>query len=98
MNTFEKSILTAVIVLAIMSGIAFMMGRFGGGITGAAVSDTCGEDCLSNNHCEDGNACTVDSCLTDGECALTCSNVQITECVAGDGCCPVGCTGTDSDC
>ncbi|MFC1800833.1 hypothetical protein ACFLYT_02140 [Nanoarchaeota archaeon] len=97
MEHIGRSILAGVLIIAFMSGIAFMLGKSSGGITGATVAELCGEDCLSNLDCDDGNACTTDSCQTDGLCALTCSNVEVTGCADGDGCCPVGCS-ADSDC
>jgi cysteine-rich repeat protein len=50
--------------------------------------------CLSGSECNDGNACTTDSCNSG-----MCSHVAITSCVNSDGCCPSGCTlVNDSDC
>lgn len=49
--------------------------------------------------CDDGNACTIDTCNFAGTCEAICSYADITECLGGDGCCPAGCDyGTDSDC
>jgi hypothetical protein len=54
--------------------------------------------------CDDMNACTTDTRNgSNGSCNVTCSNVTITACVNGDGCCPGGGYGTcnannDSDC
>jgi hypothetical protein len=54
--------------------------------------------------CDDMNACTTDTRNgSNGSCNVTCSNVPVTSCVGGDGCCPGGgygaCNATnDSDC
>jgi len=67
----------------------------------------CGSRICCNGHCvippacscDDGDECTVDSCVGGGTCNPTCSNVRIDECVGGDGCCASGCTvDDDSDC
>ena len=49
--------------------------------------------------CDDGDACTDDfaSGTTLG-CSRACSHVRVTACLDGDGCCPPGCEGADSDC
>lgn len=46
--------------------------------------------------CDDRNACTVDTTQTDADCSTSCRYEIETQCVAGDGCCPTGCT-TDND-
>ena len=50
--------------------------------------------------CDDGNACTRDGMSgSAANCNLACTNVAITMCLAGDGCCPMGCnTANDADC
>ena len=50
--------------------------------------------------CDDGNACTVDFASGSAEgCTRTCIHQPITGCIAGDGCCPPGCSGAnDGDC
>ncbi|MCC6748334.1 MAG: hypothetical protein IT371_11790 [Deltaproteobacteria bacterium] len=49
--------------------------------------------------CSDGNACTQDSLLNGGTCGAVCSFAAISQCKAGDGCCPAGCNAlSDSDC
>jgi hypothetical protein len=59
--------------------------------------------CTSIN-CNDGNACTTDVRNgSNASCNVTCSNVTVTSCVNGDGCCPGGgfgaCNATnDNDC
>ena len=50
--------------------------------------------------CDDANACTVDvaSGSTEG-CTRTCVHQPVTACIAGDGCCPPGCSSAnDRDC
>ena len=55
--------------------------------------------CPTMADCNDNNACTTDSVANAGTCTAACSNVAITACVGGDGCCPAGCThANDSDC
>jgi hypothetical protein len=49
-------------------------------------------DCLGDSDCDDGNACTTDTCTG------TCVNSPITGCIDDDGCCPSGCEGLDNDC
>ncbi|MCC6748335.1 MAG: hypothetical protein IT371_11795 [Deltaproteobacteria bacterium] len=49
--------------------------------------------------CTDGNVCTTDLLLNPGTCLAQCSFTVITQCQAGDGCCPPGCNAaTDGDC
>jgi hypothetical protein len=50
--------------------------------------------------CDDGGPCTVDSLLGSAEeCTARCAHEEITECVAGDSCCPVTCnSANDGDC
>ena len=50
--------------------------------------------------CDDGSACTVDSRSgTPKDCSVQCKHTSIRDCVAGDGCCPLGCPPqVDSDC
>jgi hypothetical protein len=63
------------------------------GIT-AGAPDSCPRSC------DDGDACTVDVVSGSVEgCTRTCTHRDITACLAGDGCCPTGCTpATDRDC
>lgn len=52
-------------------------------------------ECFFGADCDDGDSCTVDSCLDD----YTCSNAGVSSCDDGDGCCPSTCdSGNDSDC
>jgi len=54
--------------------------------------------CTSNSDCDDGIACTADSC---DSASGACSNTDITTCTNDDGCCPsgYGCDDTnDNDC
>jgi len=50
--------------------------------------------------CNDNRACTQNSIAGAAEtCSVMCSNVSITVCQSGDGCCPAGCTeAEDADC
>jgi serine protease len=55
--------------------------------------------CLADANCNDNNVCTIDTCSSAGTCGASCTFTPITQCVSGDGCCPVGCTSlTDNDC
>lgn len=60
--------------------------------------ETCDGDCPL--FCEDGDACTKD--VLEGSpktCDAVCTHLPKTECLGGDGCCPVGCAApADSDC
>ena len=62
--------------------------------------ETCDPASSCPTSCTDGNACTLDQMTgSSANCNVTCSHTSITTCVAGDGCCPAGCTAnTDSDC
>jgi hypothetical protein len=53
--------------------------------------------CLSDQDCDDGIGCTEDRCTGPKTCNASCSHVQKTACVSGDGCCPEGCA-MDADC
>ena len=60
-----------------------------------------GELCDPCLACDDMNACTTDSSQGSADtCDLVCSFSQPeTQCISGDGCCPVSCTlANDSDC
>jgi len=60
-----------------------------------------GELCDPCQACDDMNACTTDSSSGSANtCNLVCSFSQPeTQCISGDGCCPVACTlANDSDC
>lgn len=52
--------------------------------------------CVSDEACDDKQACTIDSCMGAPK---ECNYQQITQCVAGDNCCPTQCSyKSDSDC
>lgn len=62
-----------------------------------------GETCMASGVCaggsarvcDDGNACTAESCADPGGCKFT----PIVQCANGDGCCPANCNaGNDGDC
>ncbi len=58
-------------------------------------------ECSADIDCDDGNACTIDSCVpfNGDECNKTCTYTQITQCINDDGCCPAGCSYlNDNDC
>jgi hypothetical protein len=49
--------------------------------------------------CNDFNACTIESFTGSSmTCNVVCNHTPVTTCVNGDGCCPPGCFGVDSDC
>lgn len=50
--------------------------------------------------CDDADPCTVDELVGQPEsCTASCEPTPITECLAGDGCCPSGCSADeDEDC
>ena len=62
--------------------------------------ETCDPPGTCPTSCDDANACTTDRLTGSATaCSAACSNVAITACVAGDGCCAPGCDATtDSDC
>ncbi len=62
--------------------------------------ETCDPASSCPTSCTDGNACTIDQMTgSSANCNVSCSHTSITACVAGDGCCPAGCSAnTDSDC
>ena len=72
------------------------MPQCGNGVIEAG--ETCDGNCPTV--CSDGLDCTMDVLTGDpSTCNVDCSFVDITACVDGDQCCPVGCTSaTDSDC
>jgi hypothetical protein len=86
------------------------IGRFGvDGSAGDGRPAACGngvidpgETCDGNcpTACDDGNACTVDTMTgSAANCNVVCSHQPITQCHAGDGCCPAGCSHDyDADC
>ncbi len=62
--------------------------------------ETCDPPASCPSSCADGNPCTADSITGSAvNCNAACSNVTITTCVGGDGCCPSGCNAVnDPDC
>jgi hypothetical protein len=50
--------------------------------------------------CDDNNSCTTDTMVGSVQtCDVACDHQAITQCIAGDGCCPSGCThDSDNDC
>jgi len=55
--------------------------------------------CVADSDCDDGNECTINSCMYSGEPKAFCYKSKIDECDDGDGCCPSGCTiDEDDDC
>lgn len=49
--------------------------------------------------CDDMMSCTADTLMNGGSCQAACSNVDITQPMNGDGCCPPGATtANDDDC
>jgi len=62
--------------------------------------ETCDGDCATD--CWDGTACTQDTLTGSADtCDVVCNNTPLADgqCIAGDGCCPGGCTiETDTDC
>ena len=63
--------------------------------------ETCeGEGCPTEASCDDSQACTQDIFSGSTEtCNAACSQVEVTACVADDGCCPPGCDFfNDNDC
>jgi hypothetical protein len=62
--------------------------------------ETCDPQDSCPDSCDDQDACTTDTLTgSAANCNVDCSHSAVTECNAGDGCCPPGCRhGTDSDC
>lgn len=57
------------------------------------ICDTAALDagaCPSAVDCNDDDPCTTDTLMGEGTCLSECSNDDVTEPVAGDGCCPAG--------
>lgn len=62
---------------------------------GTCVTPECGAD----TECDDGDACTEDTCYFMGHVNAYCGHDEIKQCRHDDGCCPRGCDRiTDSDC
>ncbi len=62
------------------------------------LGETCEDDCPTT--CDDDLACTVDTMTGSSDnCNVECSNVAVTRCQSGDGCCAPGCDApSDLDC
>ena len=62
--------------------------------------ETCDPKSSCPASCNDGKACTIDKMTGSRDtCNVACTHTNITNCVAGDGCCPAACNAnTDSDC
>jgi len=70
----------------------------GGTASDQVVVNIVAPACNSGADCNDGNSCTTDTCLNPGTPGASCSNTSV-GCVAGDTCCPAGCTNPpDTDC
>ncbi|MBU4511843.1 hypothetical protein KKD19_01170, partial [Patescibacteria group bacterium] len=56
--------------------------------------------CFLNADCTDSNPCTTnETCSNPATCWASCFQTLITNCIHGDGCCPVGCNFlNDNDC
>ena len=91
-----KSIITVAVVLVIMVTVGILVNTFQEGITGGAVIG--GVACSSNEDCNDGIVCTIDSCKNPGTDLSFCANTPVDFCKNDDGCCPPGCQGSDNDC
>lgn len=93
----RKSVFTVAALVLIMVGIGFLVNYFQSGVTGGAVIG--GAACFSNNDCDDGLECTIDSCKNPGEKLSFCANRPVDFCKNDDGCCPAGCKAVnDNDC
>ena len=61
--------------------------------------ETCDPPSACPASCNDGNACTADTLAgSAATCNATCNHTPMTLCIPGDGCCPAGCAGADTDC
>ena len=59
--------------------------------------EVCDGDCPTS--CASPDACNIGELTGDAEtCSSVCSINEITACMDGDGCCPSGCDGQDTDC
>ena len=91
-----KSVVTVAAIVVIMVTVGILVNYFQGGITGDIVGG--GVACDSAESCSDGVMCTIDSCKNPGTDLSFCVNTPIDFCQDNDGCCPAGCSGSDSDC
>ena len=96
MNYKIKSAITVAAILIIMVTVGFLANLFQGGVTGGVVGETV--SCDSNEDCDDGMTCTIDSCKNPGTQISFCANSPVNFCQDNDGCCPAGCKGSDNDC
>jgi len=64
------------------------------------TNETCDPQTSCPTTCDDGKVCTKDRMTgSSATCDVACTHTPITTCVAGDGCCPAGCTQKqDADC
>jgi hypothetical protein len=64
------------------------------------AGETCDPPSSCPSSCSDGDGCTLDTLTGSADnCSASCSHAPISECRAGDGCCPAGCdASTDDDC
>lgn len=69
-------------------------------LNATSACTTAGCLCAANTYCDDGNACTIDSCINPGQASAYCSYAQREASGStSDGCCPEGENETtDRDC
>ncbi|MEA3430273.1 MAG: hypothetical protein U9R08_03295 [Nanoarchaeota archaeon] len=80
MHYKTKSLVTMLIFVVVMVGLAFTMNSFqNSSITGAAVSE-CNIACRAPIDCNDGNKCTEDVCILPYDCNSYCENTPIPDC------------------
>jgi hypothetical protein len=92
-----KSTITIVVILLIMVTVGFLASYFQGGITGGVIGEVVA--CNAAEDCNDGIACTIDSCKNQGTEGSFCANTAINFCQDNDHCCSPGCsTANDNDC
>ncbi len=88
----------AVLLLAtaiLFSGCATPPLPSGGGDGEIAGLQGSEKECERHSECNDFDSCTIDVCSAEDN---ACINTRISACLSGDGCCPPGCVGRDSDC
>ena len=67
-------------------------------VTSIAIGDIA-VACYSDSDCDDGDPCTIDTCVNPGTPSAYCLHEPIVSCGDSDGCCPPGCDyTTDNDC
>ena len=89
MNDKLRADINIGVLIVFMLSVALAANYLGGQISGATTASECG----MVKDCDDGNSCTLDSCLSE-----YCLHEEITECANGDGCCLPQCATQDSDC